>query len=101
MLSRIQSLFTSRPPFAIFWSVVPIIVYAFERMLWAWLMTHIGKEIFKLAPSFADLNATPAVIFVAYIVRIVAPLPHANPTTVFDCVGVSEVAFPIWMSFST
>jgi hypothetical protein len=69
-------------PTAIFWAidairVDPIILCSSEPS-----RSHVGQEILKGVPAFADTDATPTVVFVVYSVWIVATVAHVEPRSI-------------------
>lgn len=79
----VQGLLLRRRPAAILLAIGAGIVHTIQRSaLWPW--PHILEKRCKTgAPTVADRNATPTVICVGLIIRIVAPLFHRIPEVVF------------------
>lgn len=73
-------LYTGCPP-AIFGAVRPVVVDAFNALV-GWLLSHIGKEVGKRLPPFADRDAAPAVVRVGFAGTVLASLPHGVPYAV-------------------
>lgn len=76
--------------------VVPIIVNPIKRVERSviggstlWTITHIGYEVRKVVPSFAHADASPPIIGVAWVPRVVATLPHICPDRV-EWVGLAK-----------
>lgn len=80
LLSR---LFFQRRPDAITWTVSEVVVDAMQRKVSRWTRTHVIEKLLKLMPSLADLDASAAVVFPAFISAVLAALPHAQPRVMF------------------
>ena|SRR5215467_15713105 len=75
-------LFEVGGPTAIAWFVVAVIVDALKRVVvWSW--SHVGVKVFELLPALADFDAASTIVFVAWVVGVLAALPHAAPGFVF------------------
>jgi hypothetical protein len=76
-------------PLAIGGCVIAIVVDALNgQVFWSW--SHIGEEIFKFVPAFANFNASVAIIFVIGCVGIFAATKHLTPYCVFRRFGPSN-----------
>ncbi len=72
----VQTLSYSIGPSAIFFTIIPIYVYSVQRESF-WPFTHIFDKILKTvfpAPSVTNLYSDCAIIFVNWMVRVIAPL---------------------------
>ena len=76
--SYIIGLFKSCSPFAIFRSVIFVIINSLKGKPFL-SFTHISKKIGKVTPSFANFNSTPPIVFVCWILLIVTTLVHSMP----------------------
>lgn len=80
----------SHPP-AVPWLVVAVVVDPVDLVRRRGLRPHVrveGGE--RLLPTFADLNATPAIVAVAVDAGIVAPPEHATPRLILVfCVPIA------------
>jgi hypothetical protein len=52
-----------------------------------WSLAHIGEEVFKFVPAFANLNAFGSVAIKAFVSGIVAAHEHATPSVIGRCSG--------------
>lgn len=67
-----------RGPSAVFWIVRPVIVDSVECVA-VWYWSHVGKESREVLPTFADRDASTAVVGILRRGRAEAPRPHALP----------------------
>lgn len=80
----IIELFISCCPFAIFRSVISIIVNTFNSRFGEWLFSHVIEECFKgCIPSFTDLYSSATIIFEGQMIRVIASAFHTNPCPIF------------------
>jgi hypothetical protein len=79
--SLVPRLLSMRAPVAVAWTVAQIIISSLKRQA-ARAMSHVGKEVFKQPPSFANLNAASTVVVIARAIAVIATLPHSHPATV-------------------
>lgn len=79
--SAIQGLFSRRSPSAILWSVVAIIVNTLKAHV-SGRLAHIGEEVGKFFPSFADLNSSTAVVTVIGSRGVGAASDHVTPARI-------------------
>jgi hypothetical protein len=88
--SSISVLLVFSAPIAILWRIIAVIVFPFNRMARSRLEAHVGKEVTEgAAPSFANLNAAPAIPNESRIFRVVAALGHSAPRVVFGRINHS------------
>lgn len=74
----VASLFGHRDPLAIHGFVISVVVDAIKRAT-KWALTHIGNEVSKVRPSFANAYAASAVERVILRARIATSLEHSGP----------------------
>ncbi len=73
-----------------------------NRILEARPLTHVGEEVFKLAPAGANRNANSAVLLICREVRIGASLDHHAPRPISRCAAAAmrrrslADCFPTW-----
>jgi hypothetical protein len=82
--SPIPVLFYSRPPLAISWLVIAIIIDAIKSQ--SVRLSHIVKKVLEYLPSFAYYYSSSAVILILLIVWIQNSRQHARPYHVNLCV---------------
>lgn len=75
-------LLNRRPP-AIFRAIIAVVVDSIYRMLAAWSWPHVGVEVLKFIPSFANLYSAPTVIMKRSVGRIVAATAQFYPNVIF------------------
>jgi hypothetical protein len=79
-------LFPSSPP-AIFGRITCVVVYAVEGQA-RWWETHVFQKHRKLIPSFTDVDASTAIVFIGCIVGVHAASAHSLPYSIeFELVG--------------
>jgi hypothetical protein len=94
-LSHIVALLHPSSPSAIFFGIAAVIISSIYFQSFDPSGFHVGDEIRKIAPSRTYINSTTAVIFIAPIFGIVAPLLHRVPNLIermlfrFICGGMS------------
>jgi hypothetical protein len=71
-----------RPP-AISGRVIAVIVDPIKLVFWRRLRPHVSQEALERAPSFTDSDPTSAVVFVARVAFIAAPLVYTSPCLIF------------------
>lgn len=81
----IAGLFAFCDPAAILGTIAKLVVRTIQLQPVFPSGQHISKEVVWLAPSFADLDATPAVTKKLRVVWIVAPRYHIFPCYVKSC----------------
>ena len=81
-------------PSAISRLVVPVVVDAIDTQSFG-LRSHVGKEILKLAPSLADLDAAAAVTMPSFIFPSGASVSHGAPNSVLGSVPHSMSSFSV------
>ena len=65
-------------PLAVGGCVIAVVVDALDgQAFWSW--PHIGEEIFKLVPSFANCNTAATIVFEVFKIFVVATLHHGVP----------------------
>ena len=78
-LATIPALLRCCLPAAIRWRIWAIVVSAIQRESGG-CFSHIVKKVNeRRTPAFADLDSTTAVITVAMVIRVLAPLNHVGP----------------------
>lgn len=80
-------------PTHIFWKVSKLIIDAVQRKSKR-TFTYISDKIYKVLPTFTYCNATTAIVFISFIIGVIATISHAAPNsikrmTVFSCAGVT------------
>lgn len=87
IFASIVCLLFLREPSAIFWGVRAIVINSIKAVLRGGAFSHIGNKILKgILPSVANVNTSAAIMGIAFIVGIVAPLPHASPYMIFGSI---------------
>ena len=81
--SRVSILCLAVYPPAVFRRVVSAVISSVDRVARGGLLSHIGKKIRERCPSIANANSASAVIGIALLSFIVAPLAHGSPDTPF------------------
>lgn len=79
--SPVSGLFFAGRPSAIVWSVVSIIVYALNAHALR-PFAHIRNKRLEVTPSFADANASPAIVFELFVPWVIASLSNIKPSIV-------------------
>ena len=83
VIAPIIALLLARGPAAIARAIVAIISDALKRMLIGWSRSHICIEIVELLPSLAELDTSPAVVFIRRTSFILASFFHIEPRQIF------------------
>lgn len=78
IVSLIPRLHFTAGPTAILWCVGAVIVNAINGMI-VRTFPHICKEVRKCIPSFANIYAACAIVFIPWLIRIKASHSHAFP----------------------
>ena len=76
-------------PSAVFFVVVAVIVNAIKCACRGWPKPHIGNEVRKLLPSFADFDTAPRPSCMLRVVGLAATNKHAGPYFIFWRIGHS------------
>ena len=76
-------------PAAISRLVTPVIIWISVDRLSGWPLSHIGEEMFKSLPSFADLDSAASVVIKILVFGITASFAHRSPASVCRRVRVS------------
>lgn len=80
----IPGLFRVGGPTTVFWTVVSVVVFAFNTVVFRWFKTHVRQEGFKtVTPLGADRNPSPPIILEHFGFGIGATLDHRLPRRVF------------------
>jgi hypothetical protein len=79
-------LFLNGRPATIAGLVVPVIIETIKRSV-GWTLSHIGEEVFKLLPSWANFNPAPSIVLIARVIGIGAPCMHRGPTRIGPAAG--------------
>ena len=80
----VVGLLNARCPAAIIWTIVAIVIFAVNLVLWRWSFAHVSKKIRKrLTPTLAHFNAATSVIFVLAIAFVVTAIQHIGPQVEF------------------
>lgn len=85
-ISPIKRLFGHCCPFAIFSTIVSVVIYSLNRVAFrSW--SNIRHKVIKTSiPSFANGDASPSIIWIALIVLVVTSGSHTNPDCIFFCI---------------
>lgn len=78
IFSGISGLFFLGSPPTVFRTVWAIIVYPVNRLIAFWF-AHIGSKICVVKPSFANINAAPAIMLIGRVIFVSASLLHSMP----------------------
>lgn len=81
-------------PSAITRLIVAAVVDALQGVEWRRFRAHVGKEVVKALPTFADGNAAPAISWVLRSFGILAALLHGAPRPVFRRVAFAMRRIP-------
>lgn len=81
----VGSLLLCCSPFAIFRSVVTIIIKPIYAMFFRWSFTHIFYEGFKFMPRFTNRYTSKAIVFIVEILGVIASLNHCRPNGILRC----------------
>lgn len=94
--SLVVRLFIQSGPSAVFGAVIAIIIYTVKRAFFAGGFAHIGEEVFKDLPAFADLDTASAIVGVTFKVGISAAGAHIAPDGIHAGFGhaVSAICIP-------
>lgn len=76
--TRIVNLFSTCSPSAIARLIVAVIVDTIQCQFW-WAFAHVGQKVLKRTPSFADRNASTAIVEIKSVAEIIATLKHGPP----------------------
>lgn len=87
--ASIAGLLFSRRPSAVGWLVVSVVVYAVYLMSCGWPLSHVGQEVCKRLPSFADGDATSAVSRITNVCFPLASSSHHAPTGIRKTSGLA------------
>lgn len=79
-LSVIRLLFSSRPT-AVFWAIRAVVVNAIQRVSKRRL-AYVSQKIFKIVPSFAQINASLSIPIKSSVFWVIAPLFYGLPQNV-------------------
>jgi hypothetical protein len=101
MASSVLRLLTFRRPVAVVRFVIAAVVDPINRMFRRRPMAHVGEEIGVIAPTFANRNASGAVVFIAGAFGIIAPLANGNPSLPFWRSVTFSVKRPFTERFAT
>lgn len=95
-------LLTLRCPSAVARSVVAIVVFPLQRMVWRWLQPHVYQEVLEtVEPSIADLDTSSTVMRELGGVAIQAAAFHRSPATVFAGVRSAVSRIDLTKSLAT
>lgn len=86
ILPSIDGLFRKCSPYAIIWTIPPLIIGALKSFP-RWLSSHIGKEILKFEPTIAYIYSSTSIILVTFIGRPIASAFHFSPCIIFNSPG--------------
>lgn len=82
--ARVQNLLSARSPSAVVRRIRAVVVDAVDRMVLRWPRTHVGKKVSeRVAPTFADENASASVVGIGDVVPVVAASVHGHPRQMF------------------
>jgi hypothetical protein len=87
--ATVVELFLASCPTTIFRSVMAIIIYPFQRVFLRESRSHIGKEISRRLPAFANRYPSTTITFVVGFVGVFASMYHAQPYAVVGMVRQS------------
>lgn len=78
IFTGIAGLFFLGSPSAVFRTVWAVIVYSVNRLIAVWF-AHVSFKICVVRPSFANINAPPAIMPIRRVVFVAASLLHSIP----------------------
>lgn len=76
-----------RPP-TIPRAIVAVVVNAINRHA-SWAITHVGQELLKDVPFFANSYASTSIVRKVFRGRVFTPLPHTAPNVVRSCFALA------------
>ena len=72
-------------PKAILWSIIPVIISSFNRVISGWFFTYITEKLrIGGKPLFTHFNASAAVIFISSAAGVVTPCLYSCPAPIFS-----------------
>lgn len=86
-------------PYAIIRRIAQTVIQSFQRMTIRRPMAHVSNESIKGCPLFAHGNSTPAVIFIAWVCRVLTSLVHRLPCNVFGLTGHAVFSQSLCLDF--
>lgn len=89
-VARVSRLVFLSGPFAIFLAIVPVVINALKRMLFAWSGPHVQKKLLETFPFFTKSYSASAIRNVVPTFGIDASIPHGGPRSVFTYELFSE-----------
>lgn len=98
--ASVTALLLACRPSAIFWRVAFFIVNSVNRGALR-PCTHISEKEKEVIPASADINSSAAVIWVMFIIRIIAPRPHHTPRVMLSSFAESVVFLAFWLCHNT
>lgn len=99
-MGLIISLLFRRGPTAIGWFIVTVVVYAVKRRS-LWALSHVGDEVDKVKPSFAEGDSTTAVPVKTFVAWALAPFLHGNPGIVCRSMGFTMAPMRVLATIPT
>jgi hypothetical protein len=81
-ISLITCLFFHGSPLAVTGFVVAVVIYTFYSMFWCRWFSHVGIEVFKFVPAFADFNAATTIINIGFMLWVFTSCFHVLPTAI-------------------
>jgi len=77
--------FPIRGPLAVARAIAAIVVDAMDRMSLRWSAAHVSEKVAEVfAPTRADANAAPAIVFETRTIRIAATVDECSPTSMLN-----------------
>jgi hypothetical protein len=92
--SLIRVLLLASGPAAIAWLVVAVVVDAIKGCAFR-SRPHVGEEVFKCAPTGAELDATASVILVRRVFLVCTSALHCAPRGIFRRLKAAVVGIPV------
>lgn len=95
----IVSLFRKCSPLAVFGTIVSIIIYAFNRVLRAWSLSHVSDEVMEIHPTITNLYSPSSVSMKVPVIWVPNSFFNRIPDSVFKCVTHSMRAVNLGRDF--
>jgi len=80
----VSSLLFRSSPAAVVGTVWSVHILSLNRVCGTRPSSHVSQEVLEALPSFADLDSSTSVVFVADDIRVVAPVEHGPPRSVLN-----------------
>ena len=99
--ASIIMLLTYCSPSAIIRRITTIIINSVNAVFVRWPFAHVGDKGFNRVPSATNLNPTPTVVFIVFIIRIIAAAFHIFQRCVFRTLTQTVDSFKFFTQAAT